>query len=344
MPFTESPFLPNGDLNLFVGKPEDLSPRFQVKSERFSTIGLADRDRVEKWEDHNAKALVGLGARTINETSLEATEINLHLPNLHFAHVAANPHIIERSAAHIKSTPAEAVLLYFSLFGESFFYHKDGVRTLAPGSVLVYDTDRPFMRGFAKGLKELVLMVPKASFAAIAESGLPSNGEPQVLNFGKSNKANDFATNIADIMANALNDPEREPLESVEATVFDLLRGIFAGFNATDSASQFRAALAFIDRHLRNPELSAAMIANALGISTRHLSRIFANNEMSLPRLILAKRLELAKRVLLSANSDQMFVTNVATFSGFNSHAHFSRAFKEFHGFSPSEVRRRDVK
>lgn len=342
MPFTESPFLPNGDVNPFATRPEDLSPKFQVKSERFSTTGLAVQERVEKWEDHNAKALVGLGARTINDSSLDATEINLHLPTLHFAHVAANPHIIERTTAHIRSTPADSVVLYFALFGDSFFYHKDGVRTLSPGTVLVYDTDRPFMRGFAKGLKELVLMVPRDAFADIAEGELPTGGEPQVLNFGKSTKANDFATNIADIMASALNEPESQPLAEVENTVFDLLRGIFGGTGAADASSQFRAAVSFIDRHLRNPELSASMISVALGISPRQLSRIFAHHEMSVPRMILAKRLELAKRVLLAANSDQMFVTNVATFVGFNSHAHFSRSFKEFHGFSPSELRRNE--
>ncbi|MEY4367147.1 MAG: hypothetical protein RLZ28_562 [Actinomycetota bacterium] len=343
MSFTESPFISDSDLNPFATKTEDLSPKFQVRSERFSTNGLAVQERVEKWEDHNAKALVGLGARTINDSSLEATEINLHLPTLHFAHVEANPHIIERTTAHIRSTPADSVVLYFSLYGESFFYHKDGVRTLSPGSVLVYDTDRPFMRGFAKGLKELVLMVPRDAFTAIAEGELPSGGEPQVLNFGKSTKANDFATNIADIMAGALNEPERESLATIEDTVFDLLRGIFGGTGAANQSAQFRAAVAFIDRHLRNPELSASMVSSALGISTRQLSRIFANQELSVPRLILAKRLELAKRALLSANSDQMFVTNVATFAGFSSHSHFSRAFKEFHGFSPSELRRKDL-
>lgn len=321
--------------------PEDLSPRFQVNSERFTTSGLSEPDRVEKWEDHNAKALVGLGARTIHDASLEATEINLHLPKLHFAHVSANAHVIERTTAHIKSTPADSVVLYFALYGDSFFYHKDGVRTLAPGSVLVYDTDKPFMRGFAKGLKELVLMVPRNSFAEISDGDLPASGDPHVLNFGKTNKANDFATSIAEIMSTALTNPSSESLETTEDTVFDLLRGIFASTSAAGISSQYRIALAYIDRHLRNPHLSAGMISSAIGISERQLSRIFSAQGVSLSKTVLDKRLELAKRVLSSTNTDQMTVSDVSTFSGFNSHAHFSRVFKDYFGFPPSAMRRK---
>ena len=319
---------------------EDLSPSFQVKSERFSTSGLSDPDRVGKWEDHNAKALVGLGARTINDVALEATEINLHLPNLHFAHVSANAHVIERTSAHIRTNPADSVVLYFSLFGEAFFYHKDGVRTLTPGTVLVYDTDKPFMRGFAKGLKELVLMVPRNAFADISEGGLPNNGEPQILNFGKSNKANDYATSIAEIMSEALNNPEQESLVATEDKVFDLMRGIFASASAADQSSQYRVILAFIDRNLRNPDLSAFMISSALGISGRQLSRIFASQGSGLSKTILTKRLELARRALLATDANQMSVSDVSVYSGFNSNAHFSRVFKEFFGFPPSELRR----
>lgn len=339
MAINGSSFANENDPQAYAAPAEDLSSSFRVKSERFSTSGLAKDDRVEKWEDHNAKALVGLSARTINDSPLEATEINLHLPSLHFAHVDASAHIIERTSDHIRSKPADSVVLYFALFGEAFFYHPDGVRTLAPGSVLIYDTDKPFMRGFAKGLKELVLMVPRQLFNETTDGGLPSGGEPRVLSFGKSNKANDFATAIAETMATAMNDVDAQTHESIEDSVLDLLRGVFSGTTASDASSQFRAVLAFIDRHLRNPDLSAFMISNALGISTRQLSRIFSQQDASLPSVVLVKRLELARRVLQSPKSSHSLVTNVASYSGFNSHAHFSRVFKNHFGYSPLEVR-----
>jgi len=319
--------------------PEDLSPRFKVSSERFSTSGLTESDRVEKWEDHNARALVGLGARTIHDASLDATEINLHLSQLHFAHVAANAHVIERTPHHIRQTPADSVVLYFSLFGDSFFYHKDGVRALTPGTVLVYDTDKPFMRGFAKGLKELVLMVPRKAFQDISDTDLPLSGDPHILNFGKSNRANDFATSIAEVMSKALTNPQGHSPDDTEDTVFDLLRGIFSSTSAAGISSQYRIALSFIDRHIRDPHLSAAMISKSVGLSERQLSRVFADQGVSLPRTVIDKRIQLAKRVLLTTSADQMTVSDVSVYCGFGSHAHFSRVFKEYFGYPPSALR-----
>lgn len=314
---------------------EDLSPRFQVASERFSTKGLSEIDRVEKWEDHNAKALVGLAARTLDDASLEATEINLHLPTLHFAQVTANEHVIERTARHIASKPADSVVLYFSLYGDSFFYHRGGARALAPGSVLVYDTDKPFMRGFAKGLKELVLMVPRDTFKDISDGGKISEGDPHVLGFGKSNKSNDFATAIAETVSQSLANPDTSSFQESENEVIDLLRGIFASSSATGISSQYRIASAYIDRHLRDPHLSAPVIARSIGVSDRQLSRIYSEQGTHLSREILRKRLELAQRVLQSTIPDQMTVGDVARYSGFNSSAHFSRAFKAHFGHSP---------
>lgn len=135
----------------------------------FSTHGLRGPQRVELWEQHNARALIGLHARTLNGLPLEATELNLQLAHLQFAQVTASPHVIERDARQITLNPAEAVALYFTLNGESFFYHEEGVHLQRPGELLVCDVGQPFMRGFARGLKEFVLTIPRAIFE---ESGV----------------------------------------------------------------------------------------------------------------------------------------------------------------------------
>lgn len=321
------------------GGEEDLSPKFRVASERFSTVGLAEPERVELWEDHNARALVGLGARTINDSVLDATEVNLHLEKLNFAHVTANAHVVERNACHIRSKPTDSVVLYFALYGEAFFYQDDGVKSLTPGTVVVCDTDKPFVRGFAKGLKELVLMVPRSTFMDVADGVMPKSDNLPVLNFGRSTKANDHATTIAELMTRSLMNPELEAVQKVEDEVVDLLRGIFGSTSSTGLSSQLRIAMSYIDRHLRNPELAAPQIASAIGISERQLSRVFSDHGKSVSRVILERRLELANRILRSARSDQMSVTEVAHYVGFASLPHFSRTFKSQFNMTPKEVR-----
>lgn len=317
---------------------EDISGQFVVASETFSTRGLRGADRVEKWENHNAKALLGLAAKSIDEAPLDATEINLHLPRLHFAHVSANAHVIERSAAHIRKTPADSIVMYLALFGDAFFYHRGGVRNLGPGSAIVWDTDRPFMRGFAKGLKELVLIVPKPLFAEITDDATPHRGDPFVSSFGNARLANEFTTQIATIMSDAIREPEARGLLETEGEVVDLLRGLFGGASATGATTQFRLLSRLAQRHLRDPNLSAAMLSGLAGMSSRQLSRAVAQEGYSVPSLLLEHRLELAMRILASERSSTMSIGDVAAYCGFSSLSHFSRSFRARYGFAPSSV------
>ena len=88
---------------------------------RFTTVGLPEEQRTALWEDHNADALIGLRCRTLDEATLEATEINLQLPRVHLARVIGNPHVVERTSEVIRHTPAEAIACYITLVGEAFF-------------------------------------------------------------------------------------------------------------------------------------------------------------------------------------------------------------------------------
>lgn len=119
----------------------------------FSTAGLPEAQKIARWEEHNAHALIGLRCHTLGAVTLDATELNLQLEQLHLARVRGNAHVVERPLEVIRSHPADAIAVYLTLVGEAFFYHDDGVRTLRPGQVLICDADRPFMRGFSRSAR-----------------------------------------------------------------------------------------------------------------------------------------------------------------------------------------------
>src|ERR1017187_3499073 len=64
----------------------------------FSTAGLPDVRRIELWERHNAAALIGLSCHTAASDSLEATELNVQLGQVHLARVVGSSHVVERTA------------------------------------------------------------------------------------------------------------------------------------------------------------------------------------------------------------------------------------------------------
>jgi AraC-like DNA-binding protein len=306
--------------------------------ERFSTLGLQHASRVELWEEHNARALVALECRTLNESPLEATETNLQFGRLHFAHVAANPHVVERSSRHIAKTPTDGIALYFTLFGESFFYYKDGVHLQRPGGLLVCDVNEPFMRGFAQGLEEFAVRVPRSVFNEITDAPLPSS--PMTMTFSNSPGANANAAALARLVRTTLASASDPDLVHTGEVAMGLLRAIFSEDEARSSSAHRRAALAYVDRHLRDPRLSVAQVAHEIGVSERQLSRVFGETGTGLARTILERRLDLARRILTSQDSGNRSVGEVAAYCGFSSHSHFTRVFRERFEESPGAARR----
>jgi AraC-like DNA-binding protein len=297
----------------------------------FSTAELPDAERIGLWEDHNAHALIGLRCHMLGEVSLDATELNLQLEQLHLARVRGNAHVVERSPELIRGHPADAIAVYLTLVGEAFFYHDDGIRTLSPGQVLICDADRPFMRGFSRGLEELAIKVPRPLFREL--TGLGSLDTPLVRDFAGGDVA---ARTLARLVDRALRPDGGEPVD--ERTALSLLASV-AGSRPADPGLVYLAnARAFIEDHLTEVNLSAARVAAGIGISERQLSRVFAVTGASVPQFVLARRLDRAHSLLESA--PEIPVGEVAARYGFGSAGRFSQAFKARFGIRATDLRR----
>lgn len=302
---------------------------------RFSTRGLSSIERIELWEHHNAQALLSLDCRSIDGSPLDAVEVNLLMPQLTFAKVGANAHVVERNHHHIATTGVEGVALYFSLAGDTFFYHQDGVHLQRPGTLLVCDINQPFMRGFAHGLQEYVITVPRSVFEDAAEQPLPKT--PLMFQFSDVPGGNASTAALARLVQRALAHPDPDTLLATEQSAIDLLRSIFTTDGEGSARSRRHAAISWIRSNLRDPSLSVSMVAQAIGVSERHLTRAFSGTGRGVARTILELRLEMAHRIL--SQSDAPKVNDVAAYCGFVSAAHFSRVFREYYGCSPSDVR-----
>lgn len=301
----------------------------------FSTVGLPEAQRVDLWESHNADQLIGLRCRTLAATALEATEINVRLDRVQLARVRGSSHVVERDAAMVRQRPAESVALFFTLVGEAFYYHDDGVLTLQPGQLLLCDADRPFLRGFSRGLEELVLKIPRDVFAEV--TGVDHVPSPVVVGFGAGHSS--FAHTLARHVGAAARATDPDPAE--ERTLLELVAAL-TGRRPDDDlgAAHLAAARTYVERHLADPSLTAARVADAVGLSTRHLSRVFGATGTSVPRYVLTRRLEAARRLLESPAGATTSVAEVARRCGFTSAAHFSHAFTTHFGERAGDVRR----
>lgn len=303
----------------------ELAPRV------FSTAGLPDARRVELWETHNATALIGLDVHATEP--LEATELNVQLPRVQLARVAGSAHIVERTADVIDRSPADAIAVYLTLRGDAWFRQQGHARILRPGSVLVCGTDRPFARGFARGLEELVVKVPRAAFQAQVDMVVPGTAVTTTL------ASDPYARALARMTGRAVTAGHPAPAD--EHTLLDLVAVLVAGRDAGRAVAHRAAARSYIEEHLTDPNLGADQIATAIGISERQLSRVFAADGTSVPRHILSRRLHLAHAMLAKPMASRTgTVAEIAARCGFTSVTYFSHAFRARFGQRASDIRR----
>jgi len=309
----------------------------------FSTAALPAARRVELWESHNAAALIGLAVRA--DRPLDATELNVALPRVRLARVTGSAHAVERTPGVISRSPADSVVVYLTLRGDAWFTTAAGTRACRPGDALVCASDEPFARRFGPGLEELVLTVPCSALTAGADVG--RRGRPVITRFGgpsassggaggAGGRPDRYARALARIAGRAAR--TENPLPPAERTVLDLVAVLTAGPAAAQAAAHRAAAHSYIEEHLTDPGLGAAEIAAAIGISERHLSRLFAADGASVPRHILSRRLELARSVLSGQAGRRQPVAEVAGRCGFTSVTYFSHAFRQHFGHRASDT------
>lgn len=307
-----------------------------AKALRFSTDGIPSVNRVQLWEQHNAKALISLDIHTMDEQPLQAAEINLHFPSLKFASVKGSAQVVERNEAFIRRHQMNSVAVFFALEGEAFFYHQGGFESLRPGQAVIYDVDRPFMRGFSRGLREMVLTIPHGDYLEIT-GGRPLT-KPIVFDFREEQPANRRAFALARLVSDALSRPG--DAESTEAAALELLSVILLGDRSGTGAGHLAAAHCYIADHLGDIELSVAKVASVVGVSERHLARLFTETGTPPSAYILDRRLELARRLLTDQAEAPSSIAAVAHRCGFASQAYFARAYKARHAVTPSTERK----
>jgi AraC-like DNA-binding protein len=101
---------------------------------------------------------------------------------------------------------------------------------------------------------------------------------------------------------------------------------------------------AYIQKQLSDPSLSVSSLAQAFGVTSRHVHRIFAESGVTPSGYILDSRLSLAAARLRDAKGAAN-ITQIAFDSGFGDSTSFSRAFRRRYGVSPRDYRReRQVK
>lgn len=303
-----------------------------------STEDVPSGDRISFWEEHNARALVGLACSSYAEDGLLARQRNLRVGELRLADIRGNEHVIERTPGICRDFPKESVFASVVLQGQAVFFHSGGCLTVRAGDIVLYDTARPYLFGFSTPMRKLLLDVPREVFAERFRSpGLPA---PIALSASQITPASRTLRSLLQGLTTCEGPSHADDL------ALELLCLLVAERAGDRPASPTRllhllVAKDYIDRHLHDPGLNARRIAAALGISVRHLSRVFEPEGLTPGRYVMDRRLSKANTDLSDPVMARTTVAEIAHRHGFASQAHFTRVFRERFGRTPGAARAR---
>lgn len=125
--------------------------------------------------------------------------------------------------------------------------------------------------------------------------------------------------------------------QTVELTLFALSAGVYGAGAHGQRRGLLVAALRHIERHLADPELSAAPIAHALNCSRATLYRAFADAGLTIAGVIRERRLLRARQCLQRIPHGRT-IGDVAAACGFFERRSFNRLFRERFDARPGDV------
>lgn len=252
---------------------------------------------------------------------------------------------IRHSAAQVHRTPelveslSVGSTLYFVLSGSMAVRQAGRSLDVAAGSAVVLSGHLPFELECAHPV-DLVIVVLRRH--ALDGRGVPDS-ETDIRVLPESG----YLMAVTSFLAAVSSDPPRPAsTEGVTAqqAVLHLLTGVLS---ATDRDGLSRRApraddwharaLGFIAANHSDPRLSTADVAEATGISERHLQRVLAGAGTSVALELRRSRLRWAVAVL--ARRPPVSIDEIALITGFGTSARMRRAFLAEHGVTPAHYR-----
>ncbi|MFB7835654.1 helix-turn-helix domain-containing protein [Streptomyces sp. NPDC057680] len=291
-----------------------------VRHAVWESVVAVDIDHRPAAEDLSVRiGLASVGPLTI--CSARATAVTIH-----------------RTARLARKDEEPAVFLGLQMTGTSLVVQNGRECLLRPGDFAVYESAAPYTLLFDEGVDHHFLRLPRAALALperllrdVTAVPLCSGNPVARLAFGYFSQlaADDELHQGAH--ADAVVGPGVELLRAALTT----RHGDSALARGPLEATLSLRITQYVRTHLSDPDLSAARIAAAHGISVRHLYAVLSRSGISLGDWIRTRRLAECRRELAGPNGRLRTVAAIGRRWGFVNAAHFSKVFRQVYGMPP---------
>ncbi|MEJ2129605.1 MAG: helix-turn-helix domain-containing protein [Woeseiaceae bacterium] len=263
---------------------------------------------------------------------------------VYMAEVYSDPQSLRYQRTKLPGCDAQMHLLHLQLEGESINRQSRREAHLKPGDFTICDDGRPFEIEFCQPIRMLVVGISDDLIKRYLQY-------PQGVTAVRIGGDKGVGGIVSEFLRSVWNRCLYEPEFEIDVSVTDAMLGLVAhayrleigpSVDQNTLAAAHRARIVdYIEANLEDPKLTPTRIAETFRITTRYLHHLFSEEEETIARYILRRRLEDCARALTAPTQRKRTITSIAFDHGFSSATHFGRVFRSRYNLTPREYRRR---
>ena len=310
-----------------------------------STQDATTSHRLDLWCQLVCQVFGRLRSETFGDKSFVGKLEHGQMGDIRVCKLIASRHRVVRTSTFAKLDDRGCLKVVLQKRGKSYFEQNGRSVVLSPGQWSIYDTGRSYTVSNPQSIEQLILMIPREKVF----TGGVDLSQRIVRHFPGNTGINRLTYQF---IANAFEEmPEigAEAACGISDAIAELIRLALLGQPADEGSDESALSLGSVQRdrirgyiysHLRDPELSIAEIATAIHCTKRYVHKVFQTEGTTVSDQIWRMRLARCREDLCNPAYANQSITDIAFSWGFNSSAHFSRAFKDEFGVCPRYLRK----
>ncbi len=314
--------------------------------ESYSTSTVHSNEKIDYWQDLCSRAYADLALAPRDHRSFEGTLRRASAGPFTFVKVSSSAAKVTRSEEHVTPAAGRRFDIFLTLSGASLCFHNGRQAQLGAGDFTLVDISLPYRFEFEDVCSAVSIGMPES----LIRKYLPVPGELLCRPMSGRLGVNRLASMMIDCLCDQVQSGQLSDIgPSLVRGVLDVVATAYAAaadgpVSDSASASSRRVQIrAFIEANLRDPGLTPRRIATALGISPRYLRLLFSQEDDTIARYVMRRRVEEVAQRLSDPLWRGTTITAIAYDWGFGDAARFARAFREQFGSSPSRYRQTQI-
>ncbi len=308
----------------------------------FTTEVIEPNRKADFWRQFVCDHIADVDCHIRNSTGFRGEIRSFPLVQINMSLISAEPHEVYRREERIQRRKNDYFVILYQKSGIADYQQNNMTIRLNPGDFVLYDPRLPYHMILLEPFEHIAIRLPRYMLSILETDVATILGHLVPA----TSLGGELVTAFLRPLIEKIDEMEAVDLHAyVEAAVSIFIQSIRRELgHGVHSASEntvrtLARAKHFIIRNLDDFDLSLENVADDMGISVRHLGRLFQKEGLSPARWIKSLRLERSASYLVHPTHAGKSVSEIAFMVGFGDISHFCREFKQAYRHSPGQYR-----